>query len=148
MVQQKEPCSLKYPDLQSPRHPIVHYDEIPLPIFGELPYISDEDTSIFKGYEEEDEEVVFEDDAPYPFSQKELNDLVRDLSLSKDSAELLASRLKKISLRVLATASSATGINNTSVFSIKKRTWCTVQVLRSFCSSLGCHSTKPKIGDY
>ena len=31
----------------------------------------------------------------HPFSQKELNDLVRDLRLSKDSAELLASRLKE-----------------------------------------------------
>ena len=34
----------------------------------------------------------------YPFSQNELNDLVRDLNLSKSSAELLASRLKEKSL--------------------------------------------------
>ena len=32
-------------------------------------------------------------------------------------------------------------------FSLQWRTWCTVQVLRSFCSSLDCHSTNPKIGD-
>lgn len=62
-----------------------------MPVFGELPDISDEDASSAEGHEEE---VVLEDDAPHPFSQKELNDLVRDLSLSKDSAELLASRLK------------------------------------------------------
>ena len=42
--------------------------------------------------------MVLEDDAPHPFSQKELNDLVRDLSLSTDSAELLASRLKEKNL--------------------------------------------------
>ena len=43
-------------------------------------------------------EVVLEDDAPRPFSPKESNDLVRNLSLSTDSAELLASRLKEKNL--------------------------------------------------
>ena len=33
-------------------------------------------------------------DVPNPFTQKELNDLVRDLGLSKSSSELLASRLR------------------------------------------------------
>ena len=42
--------------------------------------------------------MVLNDDAPHPFSQKELNDLVHDLSLSKSSAELLASRLKEKNL--------------------------------------------------
>ena len=65
-----------------------------MPIFGQLPDISDEDASSVEGNEDE-EEVVLEDDAPHPISQKELNDLVRDLSLSKDSAELLASSLKE-----------------------------------------------------
>ena len=72
---------------------MAHCDEIPVPIFGKLPDVSDEDDSSVEGHE--DEEVVLEDDAPHPFSQKELNDLVRDLSLSIDSAELLASRLKE-----------------------------------------------------
>ena len=65
-----------------------------MPIFGELPDISDEDASSVEGHEDE-EEVVLEDDAPHPFSQKELNILVCDLSLSMDSAELLAFRLKE-----------------------------------------------------
>ena len=38
---------------------------------------------------QEDEEADFSDDTQYPFSQNELNDLVRDLNLSKSSAELL-----------------------------------------------------------
>ena len=59
-----------------------------MPIFGELPDISDEEASTVE------EKVVLEDNTPHPFSQKELNYLVRDLSLSKDFAELLASRLK------------------------------------------------------
>ena len=72
----------------------LHCDKIPVPIFGELPNISDEDASSVKGHKDE-EEVVLEDDAPHPFSRKELNDLVHDFSLSKDSAELLAFRLKE-----------------------------------------------------
>ena len=96
-INRKNRGSLKYPDLQSARRPVAHCDEIPVPIFGELPDISDEDASSVEGHEEE-EEVVLEDDAPHPFSQKELNDLVRDLSFSKDSAELLASRLKEKNL--------------------------------------------------
>ena len=85
-------------------------------IFGEFPDISDEDASSVEGHE--DEEVVLKDDAPHPFSQKELNDLVRDLSLSMDSAELLASRLKEktCSLTVLGSASSAIGIKSASIF--------------------------------
>ena len=80
---------------------------------------------------------------------KDLNDLVHDLILSKDSAELLASRLKEktSSLTVLASASSATGMKSTSIFSLLWRTWCTVHILRSFCSNLECHSMNPKIGN-
>ena len=146
-INRKNRDSLKYPDLQSARRPVAHCDEIPVPIFGELPGISDEDAFSVEGHE--DEEVVLEDDAPHPFSQKELNDLVRDPSLSRDIAELLASRSKekKTSLTVLASASSDTGIKSTSVFSLQWRTWCIVKILRSFCSSLVCHKTNPKIGD-
>ena len=43
---------------------------------------------------QEDEETDFSDNRPHPFFQTELNDLVRDLNLSKSSSELLASRLK------------------------------------------------------
>ena len=89
--------SLKYPDLQSARPSIAHCDEIPVPVFRELPDINDEDASSVEGHEDA-EEMVLEDDAPHPFSQKEFNDLVCNLSLSKDSVELLASRLKKNNL--------------------------------------------------
>ena len=92
-INRKNQDSLKYPDLQSARRPVAHCDEIPVPIFGELPDICDEDASSVEGDEDEEE-----DNTPHPFSQKELNDLVRDLSLSKDSAELLASRLKEKNL--------------------------------------------------
>ena len=93
-INRKNQGSLKYPDLQSARRPVAHCDEIPVLIFGEPPDISDEDASSVEGHEDE-EKVDLEVDASHPFSQKELNDLVRDLSLSTDSAESLASRLKE-----------------------------------------------------
>ena len=119
-INRKDRDSLKYPDLQLARRPVAHCNEISVPIFGELPDISDEDASSVEGHEGE-KEVVLEDDAPHPFSQKELNDLFFDLNLSKDSAKLLAPRLKKknSSLTVLASASSATGIKYTSIFSLQ-----------------------------
>ena len=42
-----------------------------------------------------DEDYVVVAEPPQLFSQSELNDLVRDLSLSKESSELLVSRLKE-----------------------------------------------------
>ena len=147
-INRKNRGSLKYPDLQSARRPVAHCDEIPVPICGELPDTADEDVSSVEEHEEE-AEVVFEDNTQHLFSQNELNDLVRDLSMSKDSAELLASRLKEktYSLTVLVSVSTAIGIESISVFSLRRRTWCTVQILLSFCSRLLCHSTNPKIGD-
>ena len=65
-INRKNRGSLKYPDIQSARRTVAHCDEIPVPIFGELPDISDEDASNVEGHEDEDE-VVLEDDAPHPF---------------------------------------------------------------------------------
>lgn len=44
-INRKNRSSLKYPDLESARRPVAHCDEIPVPVFGELPDISDEDSS-------------------------------------------------------------------------------------------------------
>ena len=96
-ISRKNRSSLEYPDLELARRRVAHCDNIPVPVFGELPDISDEDSSSVTEHDDE-EEVVLNDDAPHPFSQNELNDLVRDLSLSKSSAELLASRLKEKNL--------------------------------------------------
>ena len=92
-INRKNRSRLKYPDLESARRPVAQCDNIPVFVFGELPDISDKDSSSVTEHDEE--EVVLNDDAPHPFSKNELNDLVRDLSLSKSSAELLASRLKE-----------------------------------------------------
>jgi hypothetical protein len=147
-INKKNRSSLRYPDLESARRPVAHCDEIPVPVSSELLDIRDESSDSVENYREE-EEVVLDDDFPHPFSQMELNDLVRDLGLSKSSAELLASRLKeKMSfLTVLASLSTATDIKSTYLFSLQRRTWCTVQILHSFCTSLECHSISRRIGD-
>ena len=96
-INRKNQSSLKYPDLESARHPVFTVMKFQYLSFGELPDISDEDSSSVLE-DEEEEEVVLNDDAPHTFSQKELNDLVHNLSLSKSSAKLLASRLKEKNL--------------------------------------------------
>ena len=47
-----------------------------------------------RNFDFQDGDCVMEAEPPQLFSQPELNDLVRDLSLSKESSEILASRLK------------------------------------------------------
>ena len=89
--------SSTYPDLESARRPVAHSDECPVPIYEILSKDSDNDSTASQE-SQEDEEADFSDDTPHPFSQNELNDLVRDLNLSKPSSELLASRLKEKSL--------------------------------------------------
>ena len=147
-INRKNQSSLKYPDLESAHRPVAHCDEIPVPVFGELPDISDKDSSSVPE-DEEEEEVVLNEDAPHPFSQKELNDLVHDLSLSKSSANLLASRLKEKNL--LSDSACITFYHNRHQeflhFFFEEKNLVTVQILFSFCTSLECHSMNPKIGD-
>ena len=81
---------------------------------------------------QEDKEAGFSDDAPHPFSQNELNELVRDLHLSKFSAELLPSRLKEKNL--LSDGTRITFYRNrhqkSFIFSLKKK----FGVLHRYCS--------------
>ena len=90
-INRKNRGSLKYPDIESARRPVAHCDDIPIPVFKSIPDISDDENSSIPT---EDEEFYMDVDVPNPFTQKELNDLVRDLGLSKSSSELLASRLR------------------------------------------------------
>ena len=94
-----------YPDLESARRPVPHCEEVPIPIFSSLPKLVSND-NLFAETEE-----VNSDDSNYsdsmsdttaewqskvkPFSQSQLNDLVRDLALSKEASEVLASRLSE-----------------------------------------------------
>ncbi|ESO09676.1 hypothetical protein HELRODRAFT_184572 [Helobdella robusta] len=59
-----------------------------IPVFHKLQDISDDESSSDEDQETEKEWPVVDDETSQLFSQQELNDLVRDLSLSKASAEL------------------------------------------------------------
>ncbi|XP_047002304.1 uncharacterized protein LOC124619766 [Schistocerca americana] len=86
-INRKNQHSLQYPDLPSAHRPVAHCEEIPVPAFTELPNIDDEATTADEGGYIADEEYEAQDGRQL-FSQCELNDLVRDLSLSKTSSEL------------------------------------------------------------
>ena len=102
----KNKHTIVYPDLESARRPIPH-DILPIPI--PKPQQINFESEMVEDLEFAAEEVhtyctdpnyVPEDEllAPQTFSQEELNDLIRDLDLSKEKAELLASRLKQKNL--------------------------------------------------
>ena len=90
----------EYPDLESARRPISHSNDVPIPVYtvSDLPLSDIEETqdagcnttgdSSFSEYEENIS-------TPQQFNQAELNDLVRDLNLSKQASEILASRLQE-----------------------------------------------------
>ena len=72
-----------------------HSDEVPVPVFDQLPTFEDED-DITEDISEWDSVADFPEvtsAGPQRFDQPELNDLVRDLGLSKELSELLAFRL-------------------------------------------------------
>nr|XP_057946992.1 uncharacterized protein LOC131140513 [Doryrhamphus excisus] len=91
------------------RFEIIYIDSIPVPVFKGLPSLNDKDIGHDTNEEdscdnelpetewEQSEECSSETKSPpvpKPLHQTELNDLVRDLGLSKKAAELLASRLQ------------------------------------------------------
>ena len=134
-INRKKRIDIKNPDLESARRPIPHSDEIPVPVFQDNPNIEP-----FR-VEEHTVQEFGDHNAPAPltFSQNELNDLVRDLSLSKESSELLASRLKDKHLlsRGVRITSYRTRHQDYLHFFLKKVTWCTALILRSSCINLG-----------
>ena len=93
---------LQYPNIHSAMRPIPHSDEVPVPIFTKLPDIDEDQlrssTSSSNSDDDEEEDIAHEAwnaDRVSFYNQSELNDLVRDLNLPKQSAELLASRLQE-----------------------------------------------------
>ena len=85
---------IKYAYCVSARKPVPHDDENPVPTPP-----ADQNIPLSSGEEDGDDEP-FEPDTqePHLLNQGDLNDLVRDLSLSKAKAELLGSRLQQWNL--------------------------------------------------
>ncbi|GBN08539.1 hypothetical protein AVEN_142794-1 [Araneus ventricosus] len=75
--------------------PVSHTSEIPVSKPTEKLEDIPEDSEDKRQAHGEDFHGASDISEPKPFSQLKLNDLVRDLGLSKDSAELLGSRLKE-----------------------------------------------------
>ena len=83
----KERDKVTYPNLDSARTPVPHDDSMPPPV-PPLHGLDTTDSSTDEHNSDTIEDLIL-------FSQKHLNDLIRDLCLSKEKAELLASRLKE-----------------------------------------------------
>ena len=97
--------TLTYPNFPSALQPVRHSDTIPVPVFSEFPEIVSEDDGDSDSAEEDPHFDATPLNTPSTtpkrtntvrrFDQGELNDLVRDLNLSKQNSELLASRLQE-----------------------------------------------------
>lgn len=108
----KNKKEISYPNMPSAIRPVPHGPTIPIP---SLPVSLDnvlDETDILPQLcaSEEGSEVsdIYNPGTsePIPFTQSELNDLVRDLGLPKDSAEVLGSRLKEKKLLASGTSFS------------------------------------------
>jgi len=94
----KNAPAVSYPDLPSSIAPVPHSLDLPVPKPPERSQPSEEETS-----KSEDEDCADDYDItdeatvknPYYPKQTDLNDLIRDLGLTKSNAELLISRLKE-----------------------------------------------------
>ena len=83
--------------------PIPHSDKVPVPIFTKLPDIDEDQlrsstSSTNSDNDDEEQDIAHEAwnaGRVSFYSQSELNDLIQDLNLPKQSAEVLASRLQE-----------------------------------------------------
>jgi len=88
--------NIAYPDLPSARRPVAHNKDLSVPVppaSHELLYSSSSSTEIEDASQDGSYEPAYDSSTPQLFTRDELNDLVRDLGLTEDSAELLGSRL-------------------------------------------------------
>lgn len=117
----KSKNKIAYPDIQSAIKPVPHDPSMPVPIPPKLvTTLSDEESnSSVSGsgnYSDSDFECL-DTGKPHLIEQPELNDLIRDLGLPKEKAELLASRLQQWNLLA----------NETRVSVYRKRSDCLSQ---------------------
>ena len=94
-----------YPDIESARRPIPHCAEVPVPVFTSLPDLTADEMLLeaMDDTDSSDSSISCSSRTAAaasslsaklkPFSQGQLNYLVRDIGLSKESSEILASRL-------------------------------------------------------
>jgi hypothetical protein len=92
---------ISYPNLPSAMRPVLHSDDLEVPVPPQCWTMDEDDSESLDGGEvrqDSDKDFSDQSDGPHLINQSELNDLVRDLNLSKLQAELLGSRLQKWNL--------------------------------------------------
>ena len=100
---QKNKKSIVYPNLASAIGPVPHFVHLPVPIPPvNLPVVSEKSDESSENSGTDFDSCVSER-RPHFISQNDLNDLVRDLNLSKDKSKLWALRLKQWNLLMLGT---------------------------------------------
>ena len=104
LIGQKNLNKITYHNIRPAIRPVMHCEELPIPVFRGFTTSDGDDTQNHDMHNDPDIQLPPDDSssanddpitACQQFSQPELNDLVRDLGLSKKSAELLASRLQE-----------------------------------------------------
>lgn len=91
-INMKNRKSVEYANVPSVSKPVQRLPNYPLPV---LPNYTSSDSESFNDIVLSSASSLFESDECHLVTQAELNDLVRDLHLSKQDAELLASRMKQ-----------------------------------------------------
>ena len=95
----KKKWTLNYPDIPSAIRPVPHGNDLPVPVPPDQYIRDDEEYSQEISNEDVQNDSEFKPksstDKIHRISQDELSDLIRDLNLSKEKAELLASRLQQ-----------------------------------------------------
>ena len=103
-MNKKNKQHLEYRNIHSAIRPIPHSDKVPVPIFTKLPDIDEDQLRSFTSSTNSDNDDEEEQDIAQEawnagrvslYIQSELNDLIQDLNLPKQSAEVLASRLQE-----------------------------------------------------
>jgi len=100
-INRKDRNSVTYPNLDSAIRRVPHNEELSAPVFEGLPQLESSLSSEEEDVSIDSDNTLTDNDFPPSllslqlFYQGELNDLARDLNLSKESSELLASRLKE-----------------------------------------------------
>lgn len=91
-----------YPDCRSADEPLLHNSELPVPTSPNKIVLEDEDDNGETSNESELNDSDFEPGGcakafvePKLFSKSDVNDLVRDLDLSKQNSKVLASRMQE-----------------------------------------------------
>ena len=103
----KNKKSIEYPNnIRSAIRPVPHGPDIPIPQPLQTLHTDDSDDTDTVQETDDTEFEVGTDEGPRLFTQAHLNDLVRDLGLTKDKAELLGSRLHE--RQMLAAGTSVT----------------------------------------